>query len=234
MSSSGFTSPFGANSNPFGTGRLDTSPMHRVAEEDENENITSPTTHTFGQSSTSGGTKFHGPFGNDGPSDLVNSGPRSPPFPETYPAQYNFARRTSVSAESLKPVADTYDNWTPPVHPKSEEQIERLKKAISGNFLFSHLDDEQSSQILGALVEKPIPAKGIKVRNMLWHDRHGSELTRRCRSLHKATRAISSTWSKKDPLISTSTVVARYSQDQMEWEPRLTPSWLGVHSESLL
>nr|O42794.1 RecName: Full=cAMP-dependent protein kinase regulatory subunit; Short=PKA regulatory subunit [Colletotrichum trifolii]AAC04356.1 cAMP-dependent protein kinase regulatory subunit [Colletotrichum trifolii] len=77
--------------------------------------------------------------------------------------QYNFSRRTSVSAESLKPSADTYDNWTPPVHDKTNEQLSRLKTAIAGNFLFSHLDDEQSAQILGALIEKPIPAKDIKV-----------------------------------------------------------------------
>jgi cAMP-dependent protein kinase regulator len=67
----------------------------------------------------------------------------------------------------LKPVADTFDNWQPPVHPKSQEQLGRLKKAIENNFLFSHLDDEQSAQILGALVEKPIPAKGIKVSTCL-------------------------------------------------------------------
>ena len=90
-------------------------------------------------------------------------GLRNAPNPEGYPAQYNFGRRTSVSAESLKPSADTYDNWSPPVHDKSLEQMERLKTAIKGNFLFTHLDDEQSAQILGALVEKPIPAKGIKV-----------------------------------------------------------------------
>ena len=69
-----------------------------------------------------------------------------------------------MSAESLKPVTDSYDNWTPPVHQKTADQLERLKTAIQGNFLFSHLDDEQSAQILGALMEKPIPTKGIKVR----------------------------------------------------------------------
>jgi cAMP-dependent protein kinase regulator len=79
-------------------------------------------------------------------------------------------RRTSVSAESLNPTASSNDNWTPPFHQKSQEQLARLKKSISGNFLFSHLDDEQSSQVLGALVEKPIPAKGIKVSHLefLW------------------------------------------------------------------
>ncbi|GAB1313983.1 hypothetical protein MFIFM68171_04193 [Madurella fahalii] len=157
MSSTGFTSPFGANANPFGSARLDTA---AITEEDENDTVASPTTPNFGVTSAS---TFRGPFASDAPSDSQTSGLRSPPNPEGYPAQYNFARRTSVSAESLKPVADTYDNWSPPVHPKSPEQLERLKKAISGNFLFSHLDEEQSAQILGALVEKPIPTKGIKV-----------------------------------------------------------------------
>ncbi|KAL2257377.1 hypothetical protein VTK26DRAFT_255 [Humicola hyalothermophila] len=160
MTSPGFTSPFGANSNPFGSSRLDTGAMQRVVEEDENDTITSPTTPNFGSTS---GNVFRGPFGGDSSSDAPTSGLRSPPNPEGYPAQYNFGRRTSVSAESLKPNADSYDNWTPPYHPKTPDQLERLKKAVSGNFLFSHLEDEQSAQILGALVEKPIPAKGIKV-----------------------------------------------------------------------
>jgi len=166
MSSADFTSPFGANANPFGSGRVETTNMHRVVEEDENDNVTSPTTPSFGLAQ-GGPNAFRGPFGADASFDsalgAIGPGPRSPPNLESYPAQYNFARRTSVSAESLKPVADTYDNWSPPVHTKSAEQLERLRGAISGNFLFSHLDDEQSAQILGALVEKPIPTKGIKV-----------------------------------------------------------------------
>ena len=166
---SGFSNPFGANSNPFGPQSSDarraqdnSSPgfMHQVIEEDENDTITSPTSAGFGSRPAVSGpsrsifqdasTDFSPPFGR-------------PPPPGEYPAQYNFGRRTSVSAESLKPVADSYDNWTPPVHQKTAEQIDRLKRAIQGNFLFSHLDDEQSAQILGALVEKPIPTKGIKV-----------------------------------------------------------------------
>ncbi|AEO56020.1 hypothetical protein MYCTH_2138041 [Thermothelomyces thermophilus ATCC 42464] len=160
MSAAGFTSPFGTNSNPFGSSRPDTGGMQRVAEEDENDNVTSPTTPNFGQSA---GNSFRGPFGGDSTSDSQQSSIRGPPSAEGYPAQYNFGRRTSVSAESLKPVGDSYDNWSPPVHAKTPEQLDRLKKAISGNFLFSHLDDEQSAQVLGALVEKPIPTKGIKV-----------------------------------------------------------------------
>ncbi|KAG5988041.1 protein kinase A regulatory subunit [Claviceps pusilla] len=151
-----FSSPFGANANPFGSRSQNI--MHSLAEEDENDSGKSY--NVLGGDSGSG-SNFPGTFGGDANAD----GPmhRGPPNPDSYPAQYNFARRTSVSAESLKPSADSYDNWSPPVHEKSAEQIDRLKKAIEGNFLFSHLDDEQTAQILGALVEKPIPAKGIKV-----------------------------------------------------------------------
>ncbi|KAI0388459.1 cyclic nucleotide-binding-like protein [Xylariaceae sp. FL0594] len=163
MSGTSFTSPFAANSNPFGGdgAKLQTTPpgqLHHVVEEDENDAIASPTTGSFGGNST-----FRGPFGSDGLSDGPLSHIRTLPNPDSYPAQYNFGRRTSVSAESLKPSADVNDNWTPPSYPKSQQQLERLQEAIAGNFLFSHLDDEQTAQILGALQEKPIPAKDIKV-----------------------------------------------------------------------
>lgn len=160
MSSTGFTSPFGANSNPFG--RPDAGSMQRVAEEEEGEMIASPTTPSFHPAS-SAANAFRSPFGADASGDIPMSGHNWPSAADAFPPQYNFGRRTSVSAESLKPNADTYDNWTPPVHPKTQAQLDRLKQAISSNFLFSHLDDEQSSQVLGALVEKPIPTKGIKV-----------------------------------------------------------------------
>lgn len=170
MSGTTFTSPF-ANSNPFGSdgARLQTTPPRQllnVAEEDENDVITSPTTGSFGVSGAFRapfGGPLGGSFGGDGSSDGPPSFVRTPPNPDSYPAQYNFGRRTSVSAESLKPVADVNDNWTPPSYPKTAQQLGRLQQAIEGNFLFSHLDDEQTDQILGALQEKPIPAKDIKV-----------------------------------------------------------------------
>jgi cAMP-dependent protein kinase regulator len=80
-----------------------------------------------------------------------------------FPSDYALGRRTSVSAESMNPTASMSDNWSPPVHPKTDEQLRRLQTAVAGNFLFAHLDDEQTAQVLGALVEKPIPAKDIKV-----------------------------------------------------------------------
>ncbi|KAM3530840.1 hypothetical protein NHJ13051_001068 [Beauveria bassiana] len=154
-----FTSPFGANTNPFGSDRSQNDAMHRVIEEEEQDTVPSPTDSPFAPGATAG---FSNVFGGDASGETPPT-VRSPPNPDSYPAQYNFNRRTSVSAESLKPSADTYDNWSPPFHEKTPDQISRLKRAIEGNFLFSHLDDEQSSQILGALVEKPIPVKDIKV-----------------------------------------------------------------------
>lgn len=133
--------------------------MHRVVEEDETDTVASPMTGTFAPRS---GSDLGGTFGADAPADLPPT-VRSPQNPDSFPAQYNFGRRTSVSAESLKPSADTYDNWSPPCHKKTPDQLERLKRAIEGNFLFNHMNEEQSAQILGALVEKPIPTKGIKV-----------------------------------------------------------------------
>jgi cAMP-dependent protein kinase regulator len=167
MSGSTFPGRLGTNANPFGDGisagkdQMSSGTISKVVEEEENDTITSPTTPSF--AFTKGGSStFGAPFGGDASGD----GPPSsfkPTSSEGFPAHYGMGRRTSVSAESLNPTASSNDNWSPPFHSKSEDQIARLKKSISGNFLFSHLDDEQSAQVLGALVEKPIPAKGIKV-----------------------------------------------------------------------
>lgn len=164
MSGSTFPGRLGTHANPFGgegSGeQVSSGSISKVVEEDENDTITSPTTPSFGLTK-SGGT-FGGPFGGDASSEGPPSSFKATGG-EGFPAHYGMGRRTSVSAESLNPTASSNDNWVPPYHPKSAEQVERLKSSISGNFLFSHLDDEQSSQVLGALVEKPIPAKGIKV-----------------------------------------------------------------------
>jgi cAMP-dependent protein kinase regulator len=80
-----------------------------------------------------------------------------------FPNNYALGRRTSVSAESLNPTSAGDESWVPPHHPKTDDQLARLRTAVSGNFLFSHLDDDQFNTVLNALVEKPIPAKDIKV-----------------------------------------------------------------------
>jgi len=154
----------GTNANPFGaqtasSNMLGSSPgaISKVTEEDENDTITSPTTPSFAFK----GNNTFGSFGGDAAGGPPSSWKAT--SGDGFPAHYGLGRRTSVSAESLNPSAASNDNWTPPFHQKTAEQVQRLKKSISNNFLFSHLDDEQSGQVLGALVEKPIPAKGIKV-----------------------------------------------------------------------
>ncbi|RDW86430.1 cyclic nucleotide-binding domain-containing protein [Aspergillus mulundensis] len=165
--------------------------FHKIAEDEEYE-VTSPTDATFRTSKNAAGSSggnnplesgragesaegirfgrdpFGGfPGGGQEGQDESSTDPHS--FRPTgghdhgLPNNYALGRRTSVSAESLNPTSAGSDSWTPPNHPKSEEQLARLKTAVSNNFLFSHLDDEQSRTVLDALVEKPIPAKGIKV-----------------------------------------------------------------------
>lgn len=161
-----FPGRLGVGANPFGSKDSVMSdkglagPIHKVLEEDEGDLVTSPTSPSFGLSSKDPG--FGSSFGGDGPRDGL-APPSSFREVDGFPSNYGMGRRTSVSAESLNPTAASNDNWTPPFHLKRPEQLERLKAAIFDNLLFKKLDDEQCSQVLGALVEKAIPAKGIKV-----------------------------------------------------------------------
>ncbi|CAI6342429.1 unnamed protein product [Periconia digitata] len=163
--------------NPFG--KSNTSAFESIEEDDENDVVASPTASSFAPAVMD---KAHpqpiaeedtfGNFGNfagfSGSAGAVKPPQSQPPSanphePQSFPNNYNLNRRTSVSAESLNPASSANDNWVPPFHPKTDEQQARLRSAVAGNFLFSHLDDEQSAQVLGALQEKPIPTKGIKV-----------------------------------------------------------------------
>ncbi|KAA8571729.1 hypothetical protein EYC84_001708 [Monilinia fructicola] len=169
MASNTFPGRLGSNLNPFGGDgsgigheQASSGTITKVEEEDEDDAIKfkSPSSPQLGVSRDI--PSFGASFGGDatgGAFPPSSFKPASGGFPE----HYGMGRRTSVSAESLNPTASSNDNWSPPYHHKTQEQVARLKKSISGNFLFSHLDDEQSAQVLGALVEKPIPAVGIKV-----------------------------------------------------------------------
>ena len=162
--------------------------FQKISEDDEYE-VTSPTDATFKnanagpaqmppgssfhQSSAEGGEEVNtairfgrSPFEDSGDEDDAFEPPepiRPSGLDNGFPSNYAFGRRTSVSAESLNPTSAGAASWTPPHHYKSEEQLGRLRTAVSGNFLFSHLDDDQFNTVLDALVEKPIPAKDIKV-----------------------------------------------------------------------
>ncbi|CAI7641750.1 unnamed protein product [Penicillium crustosum] len=162
--------------------------IQKISEDDEFE-VTSPTNLTFRQSSSNaalpstalfGGTAFaeggsqagrslfsRSPFQDNAGEEDEQEGELAPlparSAQQGFPSNYALGRRTSVSAESLNPTEAGSDSWSPPHHPKTEEQVSRLKTAVSSNFLFSHLDDDQFLTVLNALVEKPIPAKDIKV-----------------------------------------------------------------------
>ncbi|KAK5164786.1 uncharacterized protein LTR77_009450 [Saxophila tyrrhenica] len=155
--------------------------MNPVSEEEEHDDFASPTASSFppnvrdnsanSNMNTSGSSSGGGVFGNFGfsPSSGTRSNP--PPsassgamdHPQSFPQNYNMNRRTSVSAESLAPTSSDDTNWKAPQYPKTAEQISRLRSAVSHNFLFSHLDDEQTATVLGALQERKMPSKDMRV-----------------------------------------------------------------------
>ncbi|KAI9684487.1 MAG: hypothetical protein M1829_002297 [Trizodia sp. TS-e1964] len=175
MSTSHFPGMAGASSNPF-SGSAGSAgfkpipslgPISKVEEEEEEDTVASPTSASFGEAMFSRADKGKSPYAEDR-SSLSPSAVSFPPTAssdggEGFPSNYSLGRRTSVSAESLNPTHQSSENWSPPFHQKTSDQLARLRTAIAGNFLFAHLDDEQTSQVLGALQEKPIPAKDIKV-----------------------------------------------------------------------
>jgi len=80
---------------------------------------------------------------------------------EAAPVATTSRMRTSVSAEA-------YGDWnkkkefTPPRHPKSDEQRSRIKEVLGRNFLFAALGESEASIILDA-VEEQIFQKGERV-----------------------------------------------------------------------
>lgn len=108
-----------------------------------------------------GGGLFGSWMGSHSSGEDSFSGDANQHTPSNFPGA---GRRTSVSAEAMQPDADS-GNWRPPKHQKNPDQLDRLKKAVSSNFLFAHLDDESFSTVLDALAEKSIPAANIRVIN---------------------------------------------------------------------
>lgn len=72
-------------------------------------------------------------------------------------------RRTSVSAESMNPTDSGSDKWNPPYHAKTAEQLDRLRESIGQHTLFRGLDEKEMGVVIGALVEKVVPVRNIKV-----------------------------------------------------------------------
>lgn len=160
-------------------------PMQRLEEEEEMDSFASPTASSFPPNAMStfpssnretspfaqSGNSTFGDFNFTTPASPASRGLTTPQSastgtmdaPQTFPNNYNMNRRTSVSAESMNPSGADEGNWKPPTFPKTSEQETRLRTAIARNFLFAHLDDDQTAQVLGAMQERKIPAKDVKV-----------------------------------------------------------------------
>jgi cAMP-dependent protein kinase regulator len=105
-------------------------------------------------------------------SPLTTSAPFS--FDPTTPTSHNpgdylhpptsaiFARRTSVSAESI--AVDGTSDEPLPMYPKSDDQIRRIKASIANNLLFRELDDEQERGVLNAMREVHVERNNVVIR----------------------------------------------------------------------
>ena len=89
----------------------------------------------------------------------------SPSGPGDYllpPSSTIFARRTSVSAESIPVDSETTEPL--PVFPKTADQLRRIRNSIAGNFIFRDLDEEQETGVLNAMQEMKVNANEVVIR----------------------------------------------------------------------
>uniref|UniRef100_A0A8C4U2T6 Protein kinase cAMP-dependent type II regulatory subunit beta n=1 Tax=Falco tinnunculus TaxID=100819 RepID=A0A8C4U2T6_FALTI len=75
-------------------------------------------------------------------------------FPGSAPAINRFTRRASVCAEAYNPDEEEDDAESRIIHPKTDDQRNRLQEACKDILLFKNLDPEQMSQVLDAMFEK--------------------------------------------------------------------------------
>ncbi|KAM6424815.1 cAMP-dependent protein kinase type II-beta regulatory subunit isoform 2-T2 [Rhynochetos jubatus] len=77
-----------------------------------------------------------------------------PPRPAPAPVINRFTRRASVCAEAYNPDEEEDDAESRIIHPKTDDQRNRLQEACKDILLFKNLDPEQMSQVLDAMFEK--------------------------------------------------------------------------------
>ena len=94
-----------------------------------------------------------------GPGQFSPSGPGDYLLP---PSSTIFARRTSVSAESIAVDSETTEPL--PVFPKSSDQLRRIRNSIANNFIFRDLDEEQETGVLNAMQEMKVEANEVVIR----------------------------------------------------------------------
>ncbi|KAG6832942.1 hypothetical protein H0H92_004826 [Tricholoma furcatifolium] len=78
------------------------------------------------------------------------------------PTSAIFARRTSVSAESI--AVDSVPDEPLPVYPKTADQTRRIKASIANNFIFRDLDEEQETGVINAMREYKVSRNEVVIR----------------------------------------------------------------------
>lgn len=78
------------------------------------------------------------------------------------PTSTIFARRTSVSAESI--AVDSSTDEPLPVYSKTPDQLRRIKASIANNFIFRDLDEEQATGVLNAMQERTVDRDEVVIR----------------------------------------------------------------------
>ncbi|OQR91656.1 hypothetical protein ACHHYP_04489 [Achlya hypogyna] len=75
-------------------------------------------------------------------------------------------RRPSVSSGSLQDSKNAPKKFVP----KSDDAIERIKRAVAGNFMFNSLDPDQQRDVIGAMEEKVVTAAEVVIKQDYWGD----------------------------------------------------------------
>ncbi|XP_012056741.1 PREDICTED: cAMP-dependent protein kinase type II regulatory subunit [Atta cephalotes] len=100
---------------------------------------------------------------------IINTDQIYPTTPDEFvdeePPVSRFAsRRKSVFAETYNPEEDEEDDGFKMVHPKSDEQRQRLGESVKNILLFRSLDEEQMADVLDAMFEKIVQPEEFIIR----------------------------------------------------------------------
>uniref|UniRef100_A0A131XJZ3 cAMP-dependent protein kinase type II regulatory subunit n=2 Tax=Hyalomma TaxID=34625 RepID=A0A131XJZ3_9ACAR len=75
-----------------------------------------------------------------------------------------YSRRKSVFAEHYDPAEDEDDEGAKVVHPKSDEQRERLGEAVKNILLFKSLDVNQMQEVIDAMFERKVKPGEVVIK----------------------------------------------------------------------
>jgi len=96
------------------------------------------------------------------PAQLDGPHPHMNPGDYLHPPASTLGRRTSVSAETIQ--VNSSSNEPLPSFPKTPEQLRRIRSAISGNFIFKDIAEEQMKSVLAAMEEVKVKAEEVLIR----------------------------------------------------------------------